>query len=47
MIKCMCGGKIWSMGTNRYVCDNDNCKKKYMKISHNRLNSFEDLKEIE
>ena len=44
-IYCSCGGRIWSEGTNRFICIT--CKKKYKKISKERLNSFEDLKEIE
>ena len=44
-IKCSCGGKIYSEGTNRFICIF--CKKEYKKISGNHLNSFEDLEEIQ
>ena len=43
-IKCSCGGKIYSEGTNLFTCIK--CKKKFIKISGNRIMSFEDLKEI-
>ena len=46
MIKCSCGGRIWSLGTNRYACDNDNCKKRYKKNCNGRVLDFEDLEEI-
>ena len=44
MLKCSCGGKIFSIGTNRFVCEQ--CKKEYKKVKNGRIMVFDDLEEI-
>ena len=43
-IKCECDGKIWSLGTNRFICSK--CKKKFKRNCKGNVGSFEDLEEM-